>query len=74
MPKTKLQNVIFTISLQKHNNYNIYIKWNKGKKMCFFCGLWNLLGINNNYKVVENGCKISEINFFCVLLHWLSAK
>ena len=32
--------------------------------MYFFCGLWNLLGINNNYKVVENGCKISEINFF----------
>ena len=32
--------------------------------MYFFCGLWNLLGINNNYKVVENGCKISEINIF----------
>ena len=32
--------------------------------MYFFCGLWNLLGINNNYKVVENGCKISGINFF----------
>ena len=34
--------------------------------MYFFCGLWNLLGINNNYKVVENGCKISEM--VCSLL------
>lgn len=33
--------------------------------MYFFCGLWHLLGINNNHKVVENGCKIGETDIHC---------
>jgi len=36
--------------------------------MCFFCGLWNLLGINNNYKVVENGHIIGQSTYFTVFL------
>ena len=32
--------------------------------MYFFCGLWNLLGTNNNYKVVEMAVKLAELTFF----------